>query len=129
MSSMHGKHSCIGRRSGIHGRVLAVCIGRFRRIFKTNHLSLFQKAKGEIKMAANNEEDLTMKTPPVVSQQEWEAAHKQPLVKEKAMMRSHRRAGRRAPPDALAGRGQKVRVRRTQGQGKPRSICLRGVAS
>src|SRR5262249_38408112 len=29
-----------------------------------------------------------MKTPPVVSAQEWDAAHKQMLVKEKAMMRA-----------------------------------------
>src|SRR5260221_9470716 len=31
---------------------------------------------------------LTMKTPPIVSQQEWEAAHQQLLVKEKALTRS-----------------------------------------
>src|SRR5437773_9991119 len=31
---------------------------------------------------------LAMKTPPIVSQQEWEAAHQQLLVKEKAFTRS-----------------------------------------
>ena len=31
---------------------------------------------------------IAMNTPPIVSQQEWEAAHKQLLVKEKAMTRS-----------------------------------------
>jgi predicted dithiol-disulfide oxidoreductase (DUF899 family) len=31
---------------------------------------------------------LAMKKPPIVSQQEWEAAHKQLLVKEKAFTRS-----------------------------------------
>src|SRR5580700_5048238 len=33
-------------------------------------------------------EQLAMKTPPVVSQQEWDAARKQLLVKEKAVTRS-----------------------------------------
>ena len=32
--------------------------------------------------------DLAMKTPPIVSQQEWEAARQQLLVKEKAFTRS-----------------------------------------
>src|SRR5438132_13846822 len=31
---------------------------------------------------------LTMKTPPIVSQQEWKAAHEQLLVKEKALTRA-----------------------------------------
>src|SRR5260370_28805938 len=35
------------------------------------------------------------------------------------------RAGRRTPADALAGRGQEVRVRRTQGQGKPSRFVRR----
>jgi predicted dithiol-disulfide oxidoreductase (DUF899 family) len=46
-------------------------------------------------MAATKERDkerpkghVTMKTPPIVSQQEWEAAHRQLLVKEKAFTRS-----------------------------------------
>ena len=46
-------------------------------------------------MATSNERDkehskghITMKTPPIVSQQEWEAAHQQLLVKEKAFTRS-----------------------------------------
>lgn len=46
-------------------------------------------------MAATKEGDkerpkghVTMKTPPIVSQQEWEAAHRQLLVKEKAFTRS-----------------------------------------
>ena len=47
-------------------------------------------------MAPNKESDkergkghLAMKTPPIVSLQEWEAAHQQLLVKEKAVMRAH----------------------------------------
>jgi predicted dithiol-disulfide oxidoreductase (DUF899 family) len=44
-----------------------------------------------MKMSTNQQqakEHLTMKTPPVVSQQEWEAARQQLLVKEKALTRS-----------------------------------------
>src|ERR1700684_4115471 len=126
-------------------------------------------------MATSNERDkehgkghLAMNTPPIVSQQKWEAARQQLLVKEKALTRSRDalaaerrrmpwlavdkqygfdgpkgkvslldlfegrrqlivyraffrsgRAGRRARADALAGRGQAVRVRRAEGQGKP----------
>ena len=34
----------------------------------------------------HGEEHLAMKTPPIVSQQEWDAARQQLLVKEKALM-------------------------------------------
>ena len=34
------------------------------------------------------EQDLAMKTPPIVSRQEWEAARQQLLAKEKAVTRS-----------------------------------------
>jgi hypothetical protein len=46
--------------------------------------------KGKIKMPTRTIEnqDLAMKTPPIVSQQEWEAARQQLLVKEKALTRS-----------------------------------------
>src|SRR6266436_2606059 len=51
--------------------------------------------KGENKMATSKERDKeqgkghpAMKTPPIVSQQEWEAARQQLLVKEKALTRS-----------------------------------------
>jgi len=40
-----------------------------------------------------------MKTPPIVSQQEWEAAHQQLLVKEKAFTRSR---------DALAAKRRRM---------------------
>jgi len=47
-------------------------------------------------MATSKERDkehpkgrIAMKTPPIVSQQEWEAARQQLLVKEKALTRSH----------------------------------------
>src|SRR6202167_2425849 len=44
-----------------------------------------------MKMSTNQQqakEHLTMKTPPVVAQQDWEAARQQLLVKEKALTRS-----------------------------------------
>ena len=43
--SMHRKRSSIGRRSGVDGGVLAVCIGKFRKFFKANGLGLIQKTK------------------------------------------------------------------------------------
>ncbi|MGC2820332.1 MAG: DUF899 family protein, partial [Candidatus Sulfotelmatobacter sp.] len=59
------------------------------------------RAKGGIKMATSKDRDrdkdkdeqhrkahLAMKTPPIVSQQEWEAARQKLLVKEKALTRS-----------------------------------------
>src|SRR5271167_4956490 len=46
--------------------------------------------KGKIKMSTRTIENpsLAMNTPPIVSQQEWEAARQQLLVKEKALTRS-----------------------------------------
>src|SRR6266498_5326734 len=74
--------------------MVAVCIGRFRRFFRANRLGLFQKQRRN-KMATSKERDkehpkghLAMKTPPIVSQQEWEAARQQLLVKEKSLTRS-----------------------------------------
>jgi hypothetical protein len=42
---MHRKRSTDGRRSGIDGGILAVCIGKFRKVFKASGLRLFQKTK------------------------------------------------------------------------------------
>ena len=50
----------------------------------------------------------TMTMPPVVSPQEWEAARQELLVKEKAADPRPRRAGGRAPADAVAGCGEGV---------------------
>src|SRR5205809_6916955 len=54
-----------------------------------------KKKQRRNKMATSKERDkehpkghLAMKTPPIVSQQEWEAARQQLLVKEKALTRS-----------------------------------------
>ncbi|MCU1335819.1 MAG: hypothetical protein JWO19_1400 [Bryobacterales bacterium] len=35
--------------AGSTGGILAVCIGKFRKVFRTNRLGLFQKNKGEIR--------------------------------------------------------------------------------
>ena len=74
-------------------------------------------------MATSKERDkehpkghLAMKTPPIVSQQEWEAARQQLLVKE-GLDPLPRCAGCRASTDAVDGGGEEVRVRRAQGQG------------
>jgi predicted dithiol-disulfide oxidoreductase (DUF899 family) len=47
-----------------------------------------QKAAGEERHNEHGKGHLAMKTPPIVSQQEWEAARQQLLVKEKAFTRS-----------------------------------------
>src|SRR5271166_3707947 len=80
--------------AGSTGGILSVCIGKFRKFFRVNHVGLFQQ-KRKNKMATSKEKDqehgkghLAMKTPPIVSQQEWEAARQQLLLKEKALTRS-----------------------------------------
>src|SRR4029434_336426 len=77
---MHRKHSSNGRRSRIHRGILAVCIGKFRQRhrMRTSKERDKEHPKGHI----------AMKTPPIVSEQEWEAARQQLLVKEKALTRS-----------------------------------------
>ena len=53
-----------------------------------------------------SKEHVAMKTPPVVSQQEWQAAHQRMLVKEKAFTRSRDAlaAERRRMPWMVVGR-------------------------
>ena len=60
-----------------------------------------------------------MNTPPIVSAQEWEAAHQQLLVKEKEVIRARDALAALRAADAVAGRGQGVRVRRARRQGEP----------
>ena len=58
---------------------------------------------------------ITMNTPPIVSAQEWAAAHKQLLVKEKEVMRAH---------DALAAERRRMpwlAVERTTSSRDPRA--------
>jgi predicted dithiol-disulfide oxidoreductase (DUF899 family) len=68
-------------------------------------VSLYFGKQRRNKMAIRNEknkdakEQLAMKTPPIVSQREWEAAHQQLLVKEKAFTRSR---------DALAAQRRRM---------------------
>ena len=73
-------------------------------------------------MSTNKETDkahLAMKTPPIVSQQEWEAARQQLLVKEKALTRSRDALAaerRRMPWLAVE---KKYEFDGPRGQGKP----------
>jgi predicted dithiol-disulfide oxidoreductase (DUF899 family) len=92
---MHRKRGSNGRRTGIDGGILAMCIVTLRKCFKVSGFGRFQETKEKIKMATRKERDmenwrahLAMNTPPIVSPQEWEAAREQLLVKEKALTRS-----------------------------------------
>ena len=51
-----------------------------------------------------------MKTPPIVSQQQWEAARQELLVKEKALTKARDAVGGRAAADAVVGSGKAVPV-------------------
>jgi hypothetical protein len=58
---------------------------------------------------------IAMKTPPIVSKQQWEAARQQLLVKEKALTRSRDALAAEGSTDAVDGAGQEIRVRRAEG--------------
>jgi uncharacterized protein DUF899 len=88
----------------------------------TGGLGLTGAKQRRNKMTTSKERDkehgkrhLAVNTPPIVSQQEWEAARQQLLVKEKALTRSRDAlaAERRRMP--WIGGGKEVRVRRAQG--------------
>src|SRR5260221_10432182 len=92
---MHGKHSSNDRRSRIHGRNSGGVHRHVQEIFQGESFWSVSENKGEIKMATSKERDkehgkghLAMNTPPILSQQEWEAARQQLLVKEKALTHS-----------------------------------------
>src|SRR5437879_3536839 len=79
--------------AGSTGGILAVCI-KFRKFLRASS-SVYFINKGEMEMATDRERDkkhpkgdIGMKTPPIVSPQEWEVARQQLLVKEKALTRS-----------------------------------------
>jgi predicted dithiol-disulfide oxidoreductase (DUF899 family) len=88
---MHRKRGSNGRGRCIHGRNSGCVHRQVQKIFQSEWSS---ENKGEMKMATskqkieNQKGDLRMKTPLVVSQQEWDAARQQLLVKEKALTRS-----------------------------------------
>src|SRR5258705_10718335 len=93
---MHRKHSSDGRRGRIHGRNSGGVHRQVQKIFQSESSRSASENKGENKMATSKERDrdqdpkghIAMNTPPIVSQQEWEAARQQLLVKEKALTRS-----------------------------------------
>src|SRR5262245_29416486 len=81
------------KTNGSKRGILALCIGKFRRFFRASALALFSENNGENDMATERDKEhgkrhLVMNKPPIVSQQEWEAARQQLLVKEKALTRS-----------------------------------------
>jgi predicted dithiol-disulfide oxidoreductase (DUF899 family) len=63
--------------------MVSVCFRKSRRNGRRNKMATSKQSGME-----HPKEQLAMKTPPVVSQQEWEAARQQLLVKEKALTRS-----------------------------------------
>jgi hypothetical protein len=72
---------------------------------------LFQSESSQSVPKIRRNKMATRKTPPIVSQQEWEAARQQLLAKEKALTRSRDALAaerRRTPPNALAGCGKEV---------------------
>jgi predicted dithiol-disulfide oxidoreductase (DUF899 family) len=92
---MHRKRSSAGRRSGIDRRISGDVHRQMPKIF-ARKFSLYFKKSRRNKMATGNKKEMeqrnaqqpAMKTPPVVSPKEWDAAHQQLLVKEKALTRS-----------------------------------------
>src|SRR5882724_9277866 len=92
---MHRKRSSDGRGGRIHGRNSGGVHRQVQKIFQSESSRSASENKGENKIATSKERDrergkgrLAMNTPPIVSQQEWEAAQHQLLVKEKALTRS-----------------------------------------
>jgi predicted dithiol-disulfide oxidoreductase (DUF899 family) len=87
------------------GGILAVCIGKFRNFSERVSSDCFRKPRRnkmatiELRDKEHGKGPISIKTPPVVSQQEWEAARQQLLAKEKA----HMRAG-----DALAAERRRM---------------------
>src|SRR5260370_6323676 len=80
--------------AGSAGGILAVCMASSEN-FSERMISVCFRKQRRNKMATSKERDkehgkehLAMNTPPIVSQQEWEAARQQLLVKEKALTRS-----------------------------------------
>jgi hypothetical protein len=45
--TLHRKHRVMVAGARSTGGILAVCIGKFRKFFRANHLGLFQKTKEE----------------------------------------------------------------------------------
>ncbi len=96
MPRMHRKHSSNGRRSRIHGRnsggvhrqvQKSFQSESFRSVSENNGEMIWQQTKRKIRNK-QGKGHLTMNTPPIVSQQGWEAARQELLVKEKAFTRS-----------------------------------------
>ena len=75
------------------------------------------------------EEESAMNTPPIVSPQEWDAAREAAAGEGEGAHPRPRRAGRRAPPDAVDGRGEGLRASRARTARRACSTCSRAAAS
>src|SRR4029077_19903107 len=87
---MHRKRRSNGCRSRIHGRNSGDVHRQVQKIFQSEWSGSVSENISEKIMLRRNEmaTSKAMKTPPIVSQQEWEAAKQQLLVKENAFTRS-----------------------------------------
>ena len=95
MPSMHRKRSGDGCWSGIHRRNFWQRTSANLENFPVRMVSVCFEKLRRIKMATGNKKEMeqrkgleAMKTPPVVSAREWEAAREKLLVKEKALTHS-----------------------------------------
>ena len=95
MSVLFGNYGSSSRRGAFYRRIGSVGRESFSQGNRAKATVLNLNNKGETKMSTNKERDkehgkgnLAMKTPSVVSEQEWRTAHQQMLVKEKAFTRS-----------------------------------------
>lgn len=105
---MHRKHSSDGRGGSIPGRNSGGMHRQVQEILSEGSQSVSSQ-KGEVTWRRAKTKDKNMdkmKTPPVVSAQEWEAARQQLLIKEKAFTRSRDAlaAERRRMPWTLVGK-------------------------
>ena len=100
MPGMRRKHSSNGRGSRIHGRNSGGVHRQVHKIVESESSRAIPEIKERLKMATNKnknnkernkeriKEPVAMKTPPIVSLQEWEAARQKLLVKEKELTRA-----------------------------------------
>src|SRR5215475_12608898 len=89
---MHRKYSSNARRShgrnseGVHRQVEKILQSEWSRSVSQQRRN--RMATSKERDMEHSKERLAMKTPPIVSQQEWEAARQQLLMKEKTLTRS-----------------------------------------
>src|SRR5580704_10238356 len=92
---MYRKRSGDGRRGRIDGRNPGAMSWQIQKAFRSEPTWVWFRKQRRNEMTTSKEKEknqgnghLAMNTPPIVSQQEWEAAHQQLLAKEKAFTHS-----------------------------------------